>query len=36
VIGISGDEEGIITVVNSDGLVITCDLYPVLSRMMGR
>lgn len=33
VIGMSVDDEGVITLVSSDGLIISCDLYPVLSRL---
>lgn len=33
VVAMSVDDQGVITLVNSDGLVITCDLYPVLARL---
>jgi hypothetical protein len=33
VIAMTVDEEGMVTLVNSDGLVITCDLYPVLAKL---
>jgi Collagen triple helix repeat (20 copies) len=33
VIAMTVDEEGVITLINSDGLVITCDLYPVLAKL---
>jgi hypothetical protein len=36
VVGMSVDHDGLVTLVRSDGTVITCDFYPLFSRMMGR
>jgi integrin beta 3 len=33
VVGMSIDGEGLVTLINSDGLVVTCDLYPVLTKL---
>src|SRR4029077_16182731 len=35
VVGMSVDNDGLVTLVRSDGTIITCDLYPLFSRMMG-
>jgi hypothetical protein len=36
VVGMSVDNDGLVTMVRSDGTVISCDFYPLFSRMMGR
>lgn len=36
VVGMSVDHDGLATLVRSDGSIITCDFYPLFSRMMGR
>lgn len=36
IVGMSVDNDGLMTLVRSDGTVITCDFYPLFSRMMGR
>lgn len=36
VIGMSVDDEGLVTLLRSDGSILTCDFYPLLSRMMVR
>lgn len=36
VVGMSVDKDGLVTLVRSDGTVITCDFYPLFSRAMVR
>jgi Collagen triple helix repeat (20 copies) len=33
VVGMSIDSEGLMTLINSDGLVVTCDFYPILTKL---
>jgi hypothetical protein len=36
IVGMSVDNDGLVTLVRSDGTIISCDFYPLFSRMMGR